>query len=127
MPLFLKLWINWILWKHRSSSALIQRVLYFCRRDIDAQLEDLDAFLVVKLGVKVLPCVLCFIDGIVIDRVVGFDDLGNQDTFQTEVLERRLLKAGVIQNNLRQDEEHSGRKIRQGGIFGEWASPDDSD
>ncbi len=44
-------------------------------------------FLTTKLNVVVLPTIIIFIDGIAKDRVVGFDDLGNTDTFKTSLLE----------------------------------------
>lgn len=69
-------------------------------------------FLVTKLGIKVLPAVLIFIDGVSKDRsallyvfmlqcsmvcrIVGFEDLGNQDNFETSVLESRLLRTGMF-------------------------------
>lgn len=55
-------------------------------------------FLVVKLKVQVLPCVLAFIDGVSADRIVGFEGLSyTADNFTTEDLEQRLLGSGVIQ------------------------------
>jgi hypothetical protein len=55
-------------------------------------------FLVTKLQVQVLPCVLAFIDGVSVDRIVGFEGLGyTQDTFTTKDLEARLLALGVVQ------------------------------
>ncbi|KAL9087174.1 MAG: hypothetical protein Q9159_003741 [Coniocarpon cinnabarinum] len=55
------------------------------------------AFLVTKLKVQVLPCVLAFIDGVGKDRIVGFDGLGTgSDSFGTPDLEARLLHAGVL-------------------------------
>ena len=54
-------------------------------------------FLVAKLNVKVLPCVIAFIDGVSVDRVIGFDGLGySEDTFATADLERRLQGAGIL-------------------------------
>jgi thioredoxin-like negative regulator of GroEL len=54
-------------------------------------------FLVTKLNVKILPCVLVFIDGRSVDRIVGFEGLGyTPDTFTTKDLEARLLASGVI-------------------------------
>jgi len=48
--------------------------------------------------VKVLPCVLAFVNGKSVDRIVGFEGLGyTQDTFTTKDLEGRLLTSGVIQ------------------------------
>jgi len=56
-------------------------------------------WLVEKLGIKILPCVICFIDGVSRDRVVGFEELGNADGFDTAILELRLLQSGVISKN----------------------------
>ena len=42
-------------------------------------------FFTVKLGVKVLPCVIAFRDGVTVDRVVGFEGLGGKDDFDTAV------------------------------------------
>lgn len=55
-------------------------------------------FLVTKLKVQVLPCVIAFVNGVGVDRVVGFEGLGyTPDTFTTKDLEARLLSSGVIQ------------------------------
>jgi thiol-disulfide isomerase/thioredoxin len=55
------------------------------------------AFLVVKLGVQVLPCVISFIDGVGVDRIIGFEGLGTKpDTFKLAQLEDRLLACGVL-------------------------------
>ncbi|KAJ2598887.1 hypothetical protein EV177_007438 [Coemansia sp. RSA 1804] len=54
-------------------------------------------FLVKKFQVRVLPCLLAVIDGRVVDRLVGFEEFGNNDKFSTEALEKRLAKCGVIQ------------------------------
>ncbi|KAF9631332.1 hypothetical protein BFW01_g2194 [Lasiodiplodia theobromae] len=54
-------------------------------------------FLVTKLKVQVLPCVIAFVDGQGVDRIVGFEGLGyGTDKFTTSDLERRLLKCGVL-------------------------------
>lgn len=46
---------------------------------------------------QVLPCVLAFIDGIGVDRIVGFEGLGRSaDMFTTQDLEARLLRANVL-------------------------------
>lgn len=52
-------------------------------------------FLVEKLGVKVLPCLVTFgAKAQVKDRIVGFEDLGNSDGFTTKTLEWRLGQGG---------------------------------
>ncbi|KIM21817.1 hypothetical protein M408DRAFT_333249 [Serendipita vermifera MAFF 305830] len=53
-------------------------------------------WLVEKLGVKVLPCVIVFVDGVTKDRIIGFEELGNADDFATSALEMRLKVSGVI-------------------------------
>ncbi|PRP76486.1 ATP-dependent DNA helicase PIF1-like, partial [Planoprotostelium fungivorum] len=53
-------------------------------------------FCVQKLGIKMLPCIICFIDSKSEDRIVGFDELGNRDDFKTSTLEARLSHSGVI-------------------------------
>lgn len=54
-------------------------------------------FLVTKLKIQVLPCVLAFINGVSVDRIVGFEGLGyTADTFTTKDLESRLLGSGVV-------------------------------
>lgn len=56
------------------------------------------AFLVVKLGIQVLPCVISFIDGVGADRIIGFEGLGSKpDTFKLAQLEDRLLACGVLE------------------------------
>ncbi|KAL9601871.1 MAG: hypothetical protein Q9219_002223 [cf. Caloplaca sp. 3 TL-2023] len=54
-------------------------------------------FLVEKLRVQVLPCVIAFKKGISVDRIVGFEGLGyGGDGFSTKDLERRLVGSGVL-------------------------------
>ncbi|SAM09819.1 hypothetical protein [Absidia glauca] len=53
-------------------------------------------FLVEKLQVRVLPCVMGWVDGFIKAKLVGFDDLGNTDDFNTSTLELQLSNAGVI-------------------------------
>ncbi|KAI4161000.1 MAG: hypothetical protein LQ342_005285 [Letrouitia transgressa] len=54
-------------------------------------------FLVTRLKVQVLPCVIAFRKGVSVDRIIGFEGLGySEDTFATRDLEQRLLVAGVL-------------------------------
>jgi hypothetical protein len=43
-----------------------------------------------------LPTIICFIDGVAADRIVGFDELGGTDDFPTFNLSKRLMRSGVI-------------------------------
>ncbi|KAI8637408.1 thioredoxin-like protein [Parasitella parasitica] len=53
-------------------------------------------FLVEKLQIKMLPCVMAWVDGFAQTKIVGFDELGSTDSFQTAALELKLLHAKVI-------------------------------
>lgn len=59
-------------------------------------------FLVEKLGIRVLPCVIGFKDGVGVERVVGFEGLGERgfdgsdSGFSVGVLERRMVGKGVF-------------------------------
>lgn len=47
-------------------------------------------FLVDKLKVTMLPCVVLFRNDVAVDRIVGFDDLGNNDDFSIDLLRERI-------------------------------------
>lgn len=49
-------------------------------------------FLTDRLKIKVLPTILILKDAIVVDRIIGFSDLGGVDDFKTEMLEWRLAQ-----------------------------------
>ncbi|PYH86618.1 thioredoxin-like protein, partial [Aspergillus uvarum CBS 121591] len=58
-------------------------------------------FVVEKLKIRVLPCVIGFKDGVAVERVVGFEGLGSggrdgTDAFSTATLEKRLLWKGIL-------------------------------
>lgn len=69
---------------------------FFLNPVLASTLAPQDApFFTVKLGVKVLPCVIFFRKGVAVDRVVGFDGLGATDDFETAALEDRMYHAEV--------------------------------
>ena len=53
-------------------------------------------FFVQKLQVQVLPTIIIFLDGVAVDRVVGFEELGNKDDFPQIALTRRLIRTGAL-------------------------------
>ncbi|KAJ3909878.1 thioredoxin-like protein [Lentinula edodes] len=69
---------------------------YFNTRFFRVFVENIP-WLVEKLSIKVLPCVICFVKGVTKDRIIGFEELGNNDAFTTAALELRLSVCGVIQ------------------------------
>lgn len=110
---------------------------------MDARLSDLAArhyevsfarvdvrsapFLTEKLGIRVLPCVIGFKDGVGIARVVGFEGLGaggsdGGESFSVKILEKRLLSKGVLLQAKFSDDDHDddegsdsdGEEVRRG-------------
>lgn len=61
-----------------------------------------------------LPCVVFFIDGVTTDRLVGFDELGERDSFTTIALEKRLMKTGVIEMPTSHIEQMPVSSIKKG-------------
>jgi len=43
-----------------------------------------------------LPTLVCFEDGIAVDRIIGFEELGGTDDFPTMNLIRKLVKLGML-------------------------------
>ncbi|KAF8591411.1 thioredoxin-like protein, partial [Ramaria rubella] len=68
---------------------------YFSTRFLRVFVENVP-WLVDKLAIKVLPCVICFVKGVSKDRIIGFGELGNQDGFETAALEMRLKISGSL-------------------------------
>lgn len=91
-------------------------------------------FLVARLKVRVLPCVIAFVGGVSADRVVGFEGLGSgEDTFTTADLEKRLVGAGVLDEGKGPGGAGSGAGVDQGhetrtvGGSGDGDGDDDDD
>ncbi|RKP13612.1 thioredoxin-like protein, partial [Piptocephalis cylindrospora] len=77
--------------KHLDILAKTHIETRFCRIDVEKA-----HFLVEKLKIQILPCVVGFIDGVTADRLVGFEELNNSDGFQTSSLERLLGRNGKL-------------------------------
>lgn len=103
---------------------------YFDTRFFKADVEKCP-FLVSRLQLKVLPVIVCLIDGIVKDKLVGFDDLGMTADFSTETLERRLMKAGALRLSLGFEAQSSGiansRHRKEAGASSDEDDSGDSD
>ncbi|KAK2190503.1 hypothetical protein NP493_78g07016 [Ridgeia piscesae] len=78
--------------KHLKEIAQKYFETKFARISVDSA-----KFFVTKLKIQVLPYVICFKKGVVVDRIVGFEELGNTDGFTTTLLERRLGQSGIIE------------------------------
>lgn len=114
---------------HLSALAASHLTARFLKIDVQ------DApFLVTKLGVKVLPCVIAFIGGVSADRIVGFEGLGySGDEFQTGDLEKRLVRAGVLDEEKGVGEvggrgrEKASRGLEKRGAGGDGEDDNDDD
>lgn len=71
-------------------------------------------FLVTKLKVQVLPCVIAFVDGISTDRIIGFEGLGQGDSFTIKDLEARLLHCGVLVRSKVTEDDRPQVRISRG-------------
>ncbi|KAI8373233.1 thioredoxin-like protein [Radiomyces spectabilis] len=89
----------------------------FCKIDVQNA-----PFLVEKLQIRVLPCVMAWIDGYAQIKMVGFDELGNTDSFSTGSLEMKLIAAGVIRRK-----ENPNMEAKQKSIFQSTATGSDSE
>eukprot|EP00292_Cryptomonas_paramecium_P033788 CAMPEP_0113704382 /NCGR_PEP_ID=MMETSP0038_2-20120614/26486_1 /TAXON_ID=2898 /ORGANISM="Cryptomonas paramecium" /LENGTH=127 /DNA_ID=CAMNT_0000629153 /DNA_START=114 /DNA_END=497 /DNA_ORIENTATION=+ /assembly_acc=CAM_ASM_000170 len=107
-------------------------------RHIESRFVRLDAekspFLVQKLRIVVLPTIALVRKGKVQDYIVGFDDLGGEDDFPTEVLEWRIACQGSIQvdYSVHDGPPTEGVRAKYGGKMvkarpGIWQSHADSD
>ncbi|KAI4215107.1 MAG: hypothetical protein LQ351_002422 [Letrouitia transgressa] len=86
-------------------------------------------FLVSKLKVQVLPCVIAFRKGVSVDRIIGFEGLGqSEDTFATRDLEQRLLVAGVlVRQKLTGTQDPRSAKQRGTTVRKDWGHADSDD
>lgn len=95
-----------------------EKLIVLAERHFDTRFVSINVenapFLVVKLGIQVLPCVLAFKDGVSADRIVGFEGIGYRpDTFTTSELEARLLNSGVLVRAKFTDGENVSRAKKQ--------------
>eukprot|EP00353_Schmidingerella_taraikaensis_P003446 CAMPEP_0185583412 /NCGR_PEP_ID=MMETSP0434-20130131/21508_1 /TAXON_ID=626734 ORGANISM="Favella taraikaensis, Strain Fe Narragansett Bay" /NCGR_SAMPLE_ID=MMETSP0434 /ASSEMBLY_ACC=CAM_ASM_000379 /LENGTH=228 /DNA_ID=CAMNT_0028202485 /DNA_START=116 /DNA_END=802 /DNA_ORIENTATION=- len=77
-----------------------KHMFLICKQHVEARFVRIDAekcpFFVQKLQIQMLPTVILFENGVAIDRITGFDELGGEDDFPTINMVRRLVKGGVL-------------------------------
>ncbi|XP_049818052.1 thioredoxin domain-containing protein 9-like [Aethina tumida] len=83
-------------------------------------------FLAEKLRIKTIPSIVLIQNSVMIDKIVGFTQLGNRDDFTTDVMEWRIAQNNVInyegdlstppdqQQKKSTKSTSGGRKIRDG-------------
>jgi len=68
---------------------------------LEARFVKIDAekspFLCGRLAIRMMPTILLLHKNIVVDRILGFTELGNRDDFKTDMLEWRLAQSDVIE------------------------------
>ncbi|BFF90189.1 thioredoxin domain-containing protein 9-like [Drosophila madeirensis] len=81
----------------------------FCKLNIENA-----EFLQKRLRIDRIPETMLVKDGIVVDFIVGFQELGNRENFSTAMLECRIAKSGTI--SYKPKEKRRGScKARKGG------------
>jgi hypothetical protein len=78
--------------KHLDQIARAHHECRFVK--IDAEKAK---FLTERLRIKIIPTIALIKDTKTIDYIVGFQDLGNTDDFDTEMLEWRIAKSAIIE------------------------------
>lgn len=94
VPSWTSIWNHWQ--ESTTTAGFIKFIFRFARIDVEGA-----PFLADRLKIQMLPCVIIFKDGIAIDRIVGFDELGGDDTFTTAALEKRLKHSTVFDVQIR--------------------------
>lgn len=100
---------------------------HFDTRFISVNVENAP-FLVTRLKIQVLPCVICFVKGVSTDRLIGFEGIGYKpDTFTLPELEARLLRAKVLVRAKMYDDDEEYQRNRNKNIQEDEDSGDDWD
>ena len=91
-------------------------------------------FFTEKLQIQMLPCIVLFLGGVAVDRIVGFEELGGKDDFKTASLERRLVAAEVVNLPMRREADSDGDEseqlrnvVRRSGARNKGSDDEDSD
>ena len=70
-----------------------------------------------------LPTIVLFENGVAIDRITGFEEVGGEDDFPTMNLIRRLVKGGVL---IPKNKTESGQiRVNRGRDQGDSGDSDD--
>jgi hypothetical protein len=124
--------------EHIKALAARHQDVRFARVDVRET-----PFVVEKLKIKVLPCVIGFLEGVGVERVVGFEGLGSggsdgADGFSTATLEMRLLWKGILSqkefkagddegSEVESEKEDDGQRRRRGIRTGKLRAVQDGD
>ncbi|KAF4551382.1 Hypothetical protein D9617_13g098800 [Elsinoe fawcettii] len=74
-------------------------------------------FLITKLKIQVLPCVIAFVNGVAVDRIIGFEGISSRpDSITVQELEARLLTTGALVRSKMTAEDEGRRTIRSAPV-----------
>lgn len=102
-------------------------------KHLEARFTKLNAekcpFLTERLKVKVIPTIVLIQKTILVDKIIGFTQLGNRDDFSTEMLEWRIAQNNIINydgdlstppdQQIPKKSKSYGKKIRDGAFNGD--------
>ena len=77
--------------KHLREIAYNHKMCKFLKINADKA-----PFFVGKLGIRILPCLVCFENGVATDRLIGTMELGNCEDFSAAQLALRLAEKGCL-------------------------------
>ena len=49
-----------------------------------------------RMDIRTLPCLVSFIDGAGVDRLLGFEGVSETEEFSTSMLEKRLAQSSIL-------------------------------
>ncbi|BCS28856.1 thioredoxin domain-containing protein [Aspergillus puulaauensis] len=105
-------------------ATMDEHIRALAARHQDARFARVDVretpFVVEKLKIRVLPCVIGFTDGVAVERVLGFEGLGSGGSdglegFSTATLEKRLLAKGILSHTRFNAGDDEGSEADSGG------------
>lgn len=115
-----------IMHSHLQKLALSHMNVVFAKINVEKA-----KFFVKKLAIQTLPAVLCFKDGIIVHKIIGFEQMANQDNFETRVLEKILCKIEILQVNqvgdISSGNESEEEEVEKKSIFRQTVRNENSD
>jgi len=113
--------------KDFERCKIIDKHLQIIARDHkECKFLKLDAekspFFVNKLAIKMLPTICLFKKGVLVDQIVGFEELGGKDDFKTINLTRKLVNSGILKPL---NKAEKGIRINRGGKTSDDSESDD--
>jgi len=86
--------------EYENCAIMDHHLSLLAPKHVDVRFVKCDAtkspFLTAHWKIRTLPSLCVVVHGYLIDKMVGFTDLGNKTDFPTIALERRLATSGVI-------------------------------